>query len=1534
MTRQVAIHYLRLFAGKSPGNIPSWAFELHNGARSSSGTIQDPFYGSSEQEEDLRWLLEEHPIMSPFEHARAARSKAAIEFYGSELHRQLQTAIMNVIPCEPKQERRLSIHLSISGNGDDYSVYSLHWETLELLPDYEFIVVRTIASQNLTLALQDGISISKDTGQDYNQIILPGIAPKTSNICNEGLGIDSSTQNPLRILFCTARDASLDDRDIPYRMISQIVHSIVSPLINHNQVEMNFVRPGTWKALNSHLDMKPPGYYQMVHLDVHGKVNENNAFIYLVSDKDPLSMTTYEASRLGKLFSDKKIPLVILNACKSAKSSSSLKTNLAATLVRQGIGCVIGMTFDLTVSSAPVIVPTLYQQLFRSRGDIVTAVYKTKNSLTKNPNRKGILGSEVSIPDSIVLAVYQNGERKFELWPTLPDTTSPGGPISDIKLSPETDTGVIGRDFDLLLLETYLASESHIVELVGASGEGKSVFLEHCAKWWKETGFVHSVLLLDKNYRPSSGKSLLEDLTEKISKDSGGGEAVEAQDQKHQKLIIFDDSVELLSSLAPQGSDELIDCLGAQKNIYAIFVTDGRPIFDLPICISHPLRRLSLATAAEIAVNLIKQNDQIKINFHNSRNHVYLERCIWLLGRNALAITLAFREFSHEDLYEFFKTLLETRSFSSFFKGLEEKSIMERVANLYNQSVNMAERLILLSIGLARLRLKRSPEHLIDALVSENLFERSSESEITPVAIASQYSKPNSSSYNYNFANGLFANILLAWLSPIAYFVFAIFSWKESERGPYDAGGAHHPCNYASKFKEIVTKLESEGLLYDRSMDTDYYHLHPLLPYCLTIVASRTKGKILERINRAFTESYRIMSKDWAIGDLPAVWSSGQNLFRDPNPARDVVCEDFASCLAVIQRTIAAGYSTWEAKFPWFIAIHLGAQFCTIRRVNVSQEEAMTVSDLIEEYLLEYERPTLFKLPITDFYIIQESLGKRQRVNGGAHMSGLTSCFLSMFLQRNPQTVANVNGSASMERQLTLIRLWTKFQKYQLVPLLFSSDHEVFEQNLVDCIRAQLYLGSFLNGLRAPMVEKLASQASRIHFEDYQHDPQDAPVLLNLDFTEFPSLVSAGFDEAAQYVYRKSTFRPQEVPKIGSFNGRYLGCVEGEQIRNSRGPLLGDAPLLTPLDCEIDELSVGDLVDAHSIGSSEIDELVGVSTQVTLGEKLLRQGEYSDAVCILDRAHRWISIEIEELRHLEPDILDIKMMVLRIKILLSIAFRAVGDLEQARSYLLDVREICRDSDMDSYYIHVLWISCSLLDELGEFHWLVDRPASNYDRETLFWFIWYAYYGYNRLLGIPRALEKRYLKASRGQPAYNATDILLRRWRGEGGSGIFLSIIYEHQIFKYGASWADREWRDSSSFVIDLLAENTEVSPDCIRSLLTAIHNAREHLGIRPVGSEAYDEETKAIFKEGESVLFGDIEHCKNFRYLCEYEGKPLRIYRPWVLNIEQAKDLLPLRFPEEAVSLIQRSLELEKFIPNEAEKEGPGARDKESVYQC
>jgi len=97
--------------------------------------------------------------------------------------------------------------------------------------------------------------------------------------------------NRLRILVACARPATRENANPPYRTITE-------PLFNNIQqsglpIEMDIIRPGTWRALKSHLrrSREEGVRYDVVHFDLHGTISREKKYV---------TVTNYSSYSVGQ----------------------------------------------------------------------------------------------------------------------------------------------------------------------------------------------------------------------------------------------------------------------------------------------------------------------------------------------------------------------------------------------------------------------------------------------------------------------------------------------------------------------------------------------------------------------------------------------------------------------------------------------------------------------------------------------------------------------------------------------------------------------------------------------------------------------------------------------------------------------------------------------------------------------------------------------------------------------------------------------------------------------------------------------------------------------------------------------------------------------------------------------------------------------------------------------------------------------------------------------------------------------------------
>ena len=276
-------------------------------------TINNPC--TNEQASDLEWYFKKYPHISDDEdqeNEKKAKSIAAsIKECGIQLFEQV--FCNRTLTRRYDQEKRASIQcIEIIGSP---AFHSLPWETLHD-PD-----------ESQPLALDIPII------RQYTS------ATKVLNV----------RQSPIiNLLIVTARPHR--ENDIDYRAISRpLVNSLRQASL---RVNINILRPGTYRALKNHLSECQNGYYHIIHLDVHGALEGNKSFVYLDSAEPENRAAPIEATQLAQLLVQHQIPITILNTCESGKQVGLTETSLSGKFMEAGMPLVLAMRYRVTDGAA------------------------------------------------------------------------------------------------------------------------------------------------------------------------------------------------------------------------------------------------------------------------------------------------------------------------------------------------------------------------------------------------------------------------------------------------------------------------------------------------------------------------------------------------------------------------------------------------------------------------------------------------------------------------------------------------------------------------------------------------------------------------------------------------------------------------------------------------------------------------------------------------------------------------------------------------------------------------------------------------------------------------------------------------------------------------------------------------------------------------------------------------------------------------------------------------------------------------------
>jgi tetratricopeptide (TPR) repeat protein len=444
-------------------------------------TVTNPT-GTAE-EENLTWYFEEH-LRYPFlESERERDAVQQIAEYGTALFSQVFEGASSQHYLRLRAQNFDDCRLEISGST---ALQQLHWEALR------------DPSMDRPLAL---------------------CLPITRYVPPRQSAFDLVSDSPtLNILLVVARPGGSDD--IAYRTISRPLLDALA--MTDMPVTVDLVRPGTWTALNAHMQASTnrhgPGWYQVVHFDLHGLFSEyklleagrlarwmhfssdaldafqgRRGFLFFETGHDGIGEPV-AAEKVASLLVRNGVQLAVLNACKSAMQSSS-EVSLAQRLSEAGVPVTLGMAYSVTISAAVRAMPLLYRHL-TNRMNIGAALTAVRRDLYDHRARSAYFNQEIDLQDWLLPVMFAKEPFEVKLRKmTSEEEVTFHSHLAQVGEEPVSEYGFMGGDLAIQAIEgRLLTSEASNEALIqGFAGSGKSALLAHLAWWWQRTGLVERV---------------------------------------------------------------------------------------------------------------------------------------------------------------------------------------------------------------------------------------------------------------------------------------------------------------------------------------------------------------------------------------------------------------------------------------------------------------------------------------------------------------------------------------------------------------------------------------------------------------------------------------------------------------------------------------------------------------------------------------------------------------------------------------------------------------------------------------------------------------------------------------------------------------------------------------------------------------------------------------------------------------------------------------------------------------------------------
>jgi len=295
-----------------------------------------------------------------------------------------------------------------------------------------------------------------------------------------------SSTGKIRILLVICR---LEGDQAPFRSVARhLIRGLRDAARAPFHLEV--LRPPTFEHLATrlraaHAQGQP---FHVVHFDGHGLAGE----VFFENPELEGNVQGVKAGALGELLHETAVPLLILNACRSAFSKPPEQPEKVGDLHRQirqfgsfahgimdcGASGVLAWRYSVFVDTAARYMAELYATLASGMpfGEAATLA------------RKQLRSGERDFADWTVPVVFESVPiRLFPKAAELFKIDWDPGASADFGLPQEPDAGFVGHDDAILKLDRTFDQQS-IVLLHAYAGAGKSCTVSEFARWYRQTG--------------------------------------------------------------------------------------------------------------------------------------------------------------------------------------------------------------------------------------------------------------------------------------------------------------------------------------------------------------------------------------------------------------------------------------------------------------------------------------------------------------------------------------------------------------------------------------------------------------------------------------------------------------------------------------------------------------------------------------------------------------------------------------------------------------------------------------------------------------------------------------------------------------------------------------------------------------------------------------------------------------------------------------------------------------------------------------
>jgi tetratricopeptide (TPR) repeat protein len=461
---------LRLRQTSEGGDAYRVLLELEANGQRREDTRQFKFKLEAQDQEDLRWYLEDY-LQYPLEPAPkiAARIETRMDEIGAELFGAVLagTSVWGEAR-DDLADTRVEVVTGVQ------EATAIPWE---LLRDPESGVPLALRARAFVRGIHNAAQRPK----------LPPVAG-----------------GPVRVLLAICRPRGGDD--VPFRSVAR---RLVDGLRGNDAVQLSVLRPPTFERLaavlrNAHAAGDP---FHLVHFDGHG-VWDGHGYLLFENPALEENREWVDGPRLGSLMAETGVGALMLNACQSAYATPPREPvvapsnvheetraigSLAQEVMDAGAPGVVAMRYSVFIVTAAQFMANVYERLMH--GDTLgEAVSFGRKQLDAQPMR-GIGFDPRPLRDWCVPVVFEAAPvRLFSGRKGGLKLAPPGSGAAMEGLPPRPDAGFFGRDETLLALDRAF-DRQRIVLLHAYAGSGKTTAAAEFARWYSETGGIDGPVL-------------------------------------------------------------------------------------------------------------------------------------------------------------------------------------------------------------------------------------------------------------------------------------------------------------------------------------------------------------------------------------------------------------------------------------------------------------------------------------------------------------------------------------------------------------------------------------------------------------------------------------------------------------------------------------------------------------------------------------------------------------------------------------------------------------------------------------------------------------------------------------------------------------------------------------------------------------------------------------------------------------------------------------------------------------------------------